>query len=303
MLQIDVEAWAYRLIRDAEIRRRVEDNRAELKSNWPEARDIARQLAGHANAAFGEPILWLFGVDEHSGVVEYVTRNMADWQPQLVSEFEGVAPGLRHFALRWKDRPFEALLFRTDAPPYVVKNPKRGKEGAGPFEYDVPWREGTTRSARRADLITMLRPVWKSPIFEPLGASVQLLSTRDVLVSGHLYVESPDLSRVLIRSASGSVNFGHVSIDLADIQPGPNGPDPDVVGTRSHLRVDGAGRIVFQGRGVAPALPAVTDHVVFTGHFRIAGLPRPVAVPISVPQVALDGSTTLAVAAWKLGLQ
>src|ERR1700726_1800288 len=103
MLQVDAEAWAYRLIRDAEVKRHVEDDRAELKSNWPEARDVARQLAGHANTAGGDPILWLFGADQRSGVVAYQTRDMATWRSQLEAEFEGVAPGMQHFSLHWKD--------------------------------------------------------------------------------------------------------------------------------------------------------------------------------------------------------
>jgi hypothetical protein len=303
MRQVDIEAWAYRLIGEAEVKRRVEDNRAELKANWPEAKEIARQVAGHANAAYGEPVLWLFGVDEHSGVVPYQSRNMADWQPQLEAEFDGIMPSMQHFALRWNDAPFEAIVFRTDAPPYVVKNPKRGKVDAGPFEFEVPWRAGRTRSARRAELILMLRPVWQTPTFESLGTRIQLLSTRELLLSGHLYVEAPDQRRVLVRSVSASVDFGQFSTEFTEVQPDPAGPDPDVIHTRSHLRVDGAGKMVFQGRTTISAIPDLPSHVVLTLQFRIAGIPRPVSVPIVVPQAQLDGSTSHAIGLWKAGEQ
>lgn len=45
--------------------RNVEDDLVELKAVWPEAgRKVARQIAGHANAAGGAPILWVIGADE-----------------------------------------------------------------------------------------------------------------------------------------------------------------------------------------------------------------------------------------------
>jgi len=100
------------------------------------------------------------------------------WQigPQLEAEFEGVAPSMQHFALRWNDQPFEALVFTTDAPPYVIRNPKRGGKDSGPFDFEVSWRDGRTRSARRAELILMLRPIGRAPSFTALGANVQLKS-------------------------------------------------------------------------------------------------------------------------------
>lgn len=41
----------------------VEDSRIECKSDWPSV-DKVRQLAGHANAARGETIIWIIGIDE-----------------------------------------------------------------------------------------------------------------------------------------------------------------------------------------------------------------------------------------------
>ncbi len=304
MRQVEVEAWAYRLIESAESTQKVEDARSELKSNWPEAQAIARQLAGHANAAYGQPILWLLGVSETSGVVPYETRDMADWRAQLDAEFEGVAPGMVHYSLRWKDQSFEALLFRTDAPPYVVKNPKRGKENAGPFEFEVPWRDGRTRSARRAELILMLRPVWEAPTFDCVGARIQLLTQRLALVSGYLYLFTPELRRVLVRSVSGSATFGDVVAELPNLKYGPVGADPDVVATKSHVQINGAGKIMFQGESSVVTLPdPLPAQVTLTLSFQIVGAPQAVAVPIVVPSAELDGSTTHAIGLWKLGEQ
>ena len=45
--------------------RRVEDDLIECKSEWPDPqkRAAARQLAGHANKARDEPILWIIGLE------------------------------------------------------------------------------------------------------------------------------------------------------------------------------------------------------------------------------------------------
>ena len=48
-----------------------EDDRIELKGVWPEpsGRRTARQLAGHANAARGERVLWIVGLSEEHGLI------------------------------------------------------------------------------------------------------------------------------------------------------------------------------------------------------------------------------------------
>jgi hypothetical protein len=45
---------------------RIEDDLVECKSQWPDPqqRSSTRQLAGHANKAHDEPILWIIGIDE-----------------------------------------------------------------------------------------------------------------------------------------------------------------------------------------------------------------------------------------------
>lgn len=314
MRQVDVEAWADRLIRQAEESHHVEDNRSELKAVWPEARGIARQLGGHANAAGGEPILWLLGVDEHVGVVTYQSRDMATWHAQLSAEFEGFAPNLKHFSLSWQEQPFEALVFFTDAPPYVVRNPKRSKPGESQHDLDVPWRdlevpwrEGGTRSARRADLITMLRPIGRAPSFDAEGTRIQLV-TRDrgaALVSAFLYVSSPVGERLLIPSASVTVDFGTETSDSTPLLLMPVGTeDPDVIRSRSHLSIHGGGKIGVTARPSVPRMPAeVTHPVVLRMRFRVASIPQPVAVDIVVPTVPNDGSTTDCIGQWGFGIQ
>lgn len=65
----DIENWALKIIDRVQSSQPVEDSRVELKAQWPvELNKAARQIAGHANAAHGESILWLIGIDEKEGV-------------------------------------------------------------------------------------------------------------------------------------------------------------------------------------------------------------------------------------------
>jgi len=51
--------------------RTVEDDRVELKAEWPEDHyKAARHIAGLANASRGEDVLWIVGLDETTGVVD-----------------------------------------------------------------------------------------------------------------------------------------------------------------------------------------------------------------------------------------
>ncbi len=84
MRQRDIEVWALGIIRRVEMEQPHEDSRVELKAVWPEdSAKAARQVAGHANAARGEPILWLIGVDEKKGVVGATFEEITKWWGQV----------------------------------------------------------------------------------------------------------------------------------------------------------------------------------------------------------------------------
>jgi len=142
----------------------------ELKAKWPNAKEAARRIAGHANAAHGEPILWLIGVDEKEGVVGANNEELANWSAQVSAEFDGLAPQiLRDLNVPVEGGTVVALLFDTDRAPYVVKNPAYGQPHGGPVQLEVPWREArSTRSASRHDLLRILSPIQKNPSFELL---------------------------------------------------------------------------------------------------------------------------------------
>lgn len=190
----EIEHWVLRIIEQVKSGQPNEDYRVELKAEWPDAKKAARRIAGHANAAHGEPILWIIGVDEEKGVVGVNNEELANWSAQVRTEFDGLAPQiLRDLNVPVKGRTVVALLFDTDRAPYLVKNPAYGQAAGGPVQLEVPWREGrSTRSASRSDLLRILSPIEKNPSFELLDAWLKVYPERaDYNPDGPLYSDDP----------------------------------------------------------------------------------------------------------------
>lgn len=149
---------------------RIEDDYVECKRQWPDPRK-ARQLAGAANRAAGNDVIWIVGIDESTGAIQHGgTLDPADWWAECSSRFDQAAPELEHH-LVVRIGPTEsvvALAFRTDRAPYVVKN-----QSGGSPELEVPIRDGTrTRSARRDELLRLLVPAVSTPPAVVLSAQV-----------------------------------------------------------------------------------------------------------------------------------
>lgn len=165
MRKVEIEAWALQIM-DALVKgRRIEDSRVECKREWPsDPGKAARRIAGHANAARADRILWLIGVDEDAGTVTgAASDDFADWWNQVKSQFDGLAPNLIENFVPYDDTMVVALLFETADAPYVVRN----YSGKGHIDFEVPWREGThIRSARRQDLVKILVPLSHAPEIE-----------------------------------------------------------------------------------------------------------------------------------------
>lgn len=154
-----IESWALRIIEKVEASQPVEDSKVELKAEWPaDHAKAARRIAGHANAARGEWILWLIGVDEQQGVKGAEAEEPNIWLGQIGKQFEGLVP--RYFdlnVLTKNGQTVVAIVFETNRAPYVVKNPSFGKQAGEGVALEVPWREGTkVRTATRADLLLLL---------------------------------------------------------------------------------------------------------------------------------------------------
>jgi len=151
---------------------RIEDDLVECKGQWPEPqnRRSARQLAGAANKARGEPILWIIGLDEGAHrLTEVGSVDVADWWPAMSSRFDPPAPELEpHIVVPVSEgQAVTALRFLTDRSPYVIKG--GGEEGK--LDRETPIRDGTgTRSARRDELLRLLIPAVAPPAAQLLSA-------------------------------------------------------------------------------------------------------------------------------------
>jgi hypothetical protein len=166
-----IETWAYRVL-EAVQTTAFEDARVELKRSWPtDHRSTARRLAGHANAARGEPILWLIGVENDGSIRGAAPEKTSDWWAQVTAHFgETIHPSMQDVILREADAMVVALAFETDRAPYVVKV----KEGAS--ELEVPWREATrVRSAKRRELLLMLSEAIQLPQVEVRSADASAI--------------------------------------------------------------------------------------------------------------------------------
>jgi hypothetical protein len=178
-----IEYWVLSLVDQVEKRVRVEDSRVELKAEWPDPRTAARRIAGHANAAGGDTILWVIGLDELRGVVHFTATDIAKWLAQLASEFDALAPSVTDMIVPTVTGPLVALLFDTWRRPYVVKNTAHGSPGGGPVSLEVPWRAGTTvRSARREELLRILVPLQLLPSIELLSSSARATRRQPILI-------------------------------------------------------------------------------------------------------------------------
>ena len=238
MRTLDLELWAHGLIERVKKKEPTEDSREELKGVWPDPKDskTARQLAGMANAALGEEILWLIGVHESSGVLGVVHQELASWWPQITRSFsDGVYPKL------WRDLNVEidgltvvALAFETDRAPYVVRS-----EGD---RLEIPWREGRrTRSATRHDLFRLLTPQRSLPEIEVLSASVffgeHFVASRSVRVPHlecRLYVTPTSDAPVVMPNhrASAWVILQGKRVELCSLRL-RDGGGPEPIGTKA----------------------------------------------------------------------
>jgi hypothetical protein len=210
MRRSDVEAWAFSVIDRVVAKQPNEDSRVELKSEWPaDHYKTARQIAAHANAAHGDLILWLIGVDPKRGVTGADQTELANWWPKVSGYFDEFFPHLQmDLNIPSHDKTVVALLFETDRAPFAVRIPEHGSANGPAASLEVPWRDGTrTRSAKRSDLLRVLVPLQKSPSFEVLKGA---LSVQKVLaattkpislewrLSLTLYVSPRSESRVVI---------------------------------------------------------------------------------------------------------
>lgn len=165
MERTQVETWALRIARAAQEGTAPEDSAVELKSEWPSDHPrAARQIAGLANASRSRYVMWLIGVDEDKGVVPFDHVEVSEWWGSVSRSFDPPSPILHNVATYLDGQLVVALVFDAAARPFVTKNPD-----GGAYPFVVPWRGANrTRTANRAELLTILEPVVSQPKLEVL---------------------------------------------------------------------------------------------------------------------------------------
>jgi hypothetical protein len=166
MRRVAAEAWVHSVLDALVSGRPVEDSLVELKSIWPtDFASAARRVAGHANSAGGEPIMWIVGADEKARkILGASSIDTATWYAQLKAQFaDEWAPALQIFNIPRDGTVVTAVIFDTDGVPFVVKAPQGRTE--------IPWRDGTgVRSARRSEMFALLAEQAHLPDFQILFA-------------------------------------------------------------------------------------------------------------------------------------
>jgi hypothetical protein len=316
MRPFEIEAWVLRVADDVTQKRTVEDSLVELKSVWPPPESAARQIAAHANAARGAPILWIIGLDEKKGVCGASPNELADWFPAVRSQFNQVHPDLHDLNVRIGDQTVVALFFATERAPFVVKNPRYGSDGGGSVEWEVPWREGrSTRTAKREDLIRLLAPLSTLPEAECLDCRLSVYDEKnqaaeagwDWHVTGKLYV-IPSGAETLVFpfhrcSLTATLGDGSSIRSWTKLRLSPPrlffGPKPTrMTSTIDSLTVDassseviltGPGQVTFSASTREPFAAEVIDmnvSVVFT--LNAVGTVRPLILSMDLQPAAAD---------------
>jgi hypothetical protein len=262
---------------------RVEDFRVECKADWPPAARAARRIAGHANAARGEPILWIIGLDEDGHRITGTSDvELAEWWPQVTACFdEGMTPRLTPLVVPvGPGQSVVALQMTTERAPYVVKR----QDKQGPFEREVPWRDGNrTRSAHRDELLRVLVPAVTPP-----QATVVKLELRAILRTGTAaepMTGQPAEPEHVELFLSGDIFFGP-----------PTGPvvvlPAHLMSGQVDLAPDGAGA----GESAPLAIPVRFSQRTTWGRPVPTVIdPHPLGVDVRLGDVYITGPGTLAV--------
>lgn len=144
MTPFQVELWALEVLERVLQGRPLEDSRVEIKKAFIDPNKAARRIGGHANAARGDPVLWIVGVDDKGAIVGTAATDFATWWPNVAKEFDGSAPALVEVVATLSGHPpVVAIQFDTSRYPFVVKNPVGGTPGGGPVSLEIPWRTAT----------------------------------------------------------------------------------------------------------------------------------------------------------------
>ncbi len=261
-----LETFVHEMLEIVENGGRVENATTELKRQWPDALKTARRLAGQANAARGEQIIWIVGIDEETGeYAEPSKADLADTWKEVQAKFDATAPELVTDLVVVRDAgTVHALLFDTSRPPYVVVDQDRS---------EILWRDGTRiRPAKRHELLRLLTAQASIPEVDLITAEVVVADFQSTPPNMNLVVRlcayiTPTSRerlvfpehRVMCTITANRVNDYWSYACGCRITAGA--PDSSrhgyVVWTGSELIVDGPGRVTVVGQAMVPDLGAL----------------------------------------------
>ena len=294
MRNIQIETKVLEIVDQIREDRPIEDATVELKAEWPtDIPKASRQLAGHANAARGEEILWIIGIDEKNRAIPGANKvELANWIPQIESRFDDIAPNLSEDLLVPLEtgKSVVALLFETDQAPYVVKYHK------DPNFLEVPWRQGTrVRSAKRAELVSLLLPMINLPQFEIVSARADVQQKTDrtcIDLTLDLYNTTRPEEWITIPfhkcSASLRILGEEKQIDFDDLTITPQ--SDLIVKSRNELMIGGPGALRVQLHTHAELDKDTQEQPVMTLRLLPVGASSPVTVEGKLELVFPDDS-------------
>lgn len=216
MRKIDVEHWVIELTDRILKKQPVEDFRVELKKEFvDDPNKMARRIAGHANAAGGDPILWVIGIDEKNSKATGVnSSDFLDWFRKIKAEFIEIWPEPKEINVPYNGVTLVGILFETDRAPYLIKNQSFGKAGGGPISHEVPWRSATeVITAKREHLLRILVPVVKVPTLEFTSANIHFEKTNKknmfkIWLEAKIYVTPHNLDKLIFPNNKVSAIIG-----------------------------------------------------------------------------------------------
>ena len=297
----DIEYWALDVIRRVEAGHPNEDARVELKSTWlTDHWKAARLIAGHANAAGGEHVLWLVGVDQKKGVLGAQHEELANWYPQVKAHFNELPPTMTDINIPYQGKTVVALLFDADRAPFVVNNLDRGT-----ITREVPWREGTSlRSATRTDLLRLLVPHQSLPDFDVLYAIFLALREPDARIRWKLelglYARLRTPARVVIPIHTTYTWFDVVAggsrtdLDVDTMHPPrPGGvhrdPSSLIDSTQWEVQINGPGTVLLNASTITqPPQWGYGSDVIVQATLLPVGANIPATITTTLHAVAID---------------
>jgi hypothetical protein len=248
-------------------RREAPEPGCDAMLTWPKPALAARRLAAQANAARGQRLLWIIGMDRLGKRRASDLKGWRKWQDALRPFFDGLVPEMDGLVVPVEGGPDLVMIgIQTTRAPFVVRS-KAVDEAL-----EVPWYDreaGEVRSASRFDLVRMFTPLGELPHFEVLEAELTFFrnlvprtkATFRWTLDAALYIVPRSDARIVVplQRCRASVEIPGASFASRglDINLTADKGSPGVRVTESALLIENLGRVFFfcVGTTEVPELP------------------------------------------------